>query len=152
MPTSLPIPQIKLGKRKERSQMCEVLTDDGRWIDVEMPVAESCVVDDKAKMAFLLSDFNQFQDAKDETTRQILTEKSRRPVCLREPDKLNDGVNDEQDRRDLSDDLFKTSSKRVRAETYEKINEADRMERAIFLVAIASSASLIIVALTQMMG
>jgi len=79
------VPSIKWGKRKNRSQMCEIFTDDGRILTVELAVLFGCVDDPERKMGFLLDDENQFVSEDGHWT-QILGERSSIPMCLVKPE------------------------------------------------------------------
>src|SRR3990170_2888065 len=103
MPLSIPLPQVKFGKIKKRSQICEILTDDGRWVDRELPVEYSCVVWEEAGLKFLLDPDNQYL-AEDGLWHQILTETSAVPLCPNVANKLQDGKNDEAELKKLGNE------------------------------------------------
>ena len=72
---------FSFGKLKQRSQMCELFTDDGQIKVVEYDVLKSCVDDPLTGVGYLLDADDQFM-AKDRQWYQILYEKSSLPVCL----------------------------------------------------------------------
>ena len=59
---SLTIPRlILIGKRKAKSIMCEMITLDGRSIDIELPVNRVCLNDDLQGNAFLIDPDEQYR-------------------------------------------------------------------------------------------
>ena len=69
-----------IGKTKTRSQMCEVFTEDGRIIDMEVPVLKGCAADDDKCSAWLLDPSNQVQDESTLTWFQPIGERSTIPM------------------------------------------------------------------------
>ena len=151
MPSSIPLPRIKFGKIKERSQMCEVLTDDGRMIDKEFPVLYSCMDDESTGMAYMISPENQYK-AEDGTMHQILTEKSQVPVCLRSEHYLNDGVNDEKELENIGNEIFGLTFDQKMAEGYQKISDSSGWNKIILIVSIVMVTLLLIVGITTLWG
>ena len=82
---SIPIPQIKMGKRKERSQMCKLITDDGRLVDRELKVDYGAMVDQAAGTLWQIDTEGQYM-ADDNVWYQILTEVSEYPVSTKAVD------------------------------------------------------------------
>lgn len=76
---SIPLPVIKLGKRKENSQMAHVSTTDGRCLQEEIPVTANSAVSDKHACFFILDDTEQYQ-GKDGHFYQLLSDKSALPL------------------------------------------------------------------------
>jgi len=79
-----------IGKTKERSQMCEIFTEDGRIIDVEIKVLKGCAADDNLCSAWLLDADNQMQDELTGLWFQLLGERSTIPIAVREVKKVKD--------------------------------------------------------------
>ena len=69
-----------IGKTKTRSQMCEVYTEDGRLIDIEIPVLKGCAADDEKCSAWLLDPSNQVQDEATGMWYQVIGERSTIPM------------------------------------------------------------------------
>jgi len=130
------------GKRKERSQICEVLTDDGRWIDKEFPALYSCVDDEVTGTAFHLDGENLFLD-KDGTWHQLLTEKSEIPICLRKQSMYQNGDNDEKELADLGDDIFKIFFDQRIAEALSKADDDSVVNKMIWIVGILCGTALV---------
>ena len=145
LPNSIPIPTIKLGKRKARSQMCEVFTDDGRWLDKEYPALYSYVEDEEAGMTYILDPENQFK-AEDNTMHQLLTEKSAIPLCLRQANAYQDkdGVAKTNDLVTLGNDLFRLTSKQKMAEQFRAIQVNDAWNKFIWIVSIVCGSMVVI--------
>jgi hypothetical protein len=87
IPTSIPVPQIRLGKRKERSLMWEMYTDDGRIVDVEIDVLLGCCDDIKRGKGFLLDVNNQYTNERGEWV-QVGWDRSLMPLCMIEETKI----------------------------------------------------------------
>jgi len=69
-----------IGKTKTRSQMCEVFSEDGRIIDMEVPVLKGCAADDEKCSAWLLDPSNQVQDESTGIWYQAIGERSTIPM------------------------------------------------------------------------
>ena len=152
MPIAIPgVPsfQIKLGKRKERSQMCELLTDDGRWIDIELPALYSCMADESLHSTYLIDADNQFL-AEDNNWHQLLTEKSQVPLCLRKESIYQDGVDDITELNNLANDLFRLTSKKKQSEQFIQMNKDATWNKILWLVTIICS-TMIVIAGAQML-
>jgi hypothetical protein len=127
MPTSIPVPQIKFGKTKQRSQMCDVFTIDGRLKIIELPVLHNCASD--GDHAFILDDNNQYYCEDDKTWHQILDERDAVPLQLRKDSYFADGEHDEQDLKEIRDELFRISSERAQAKEYARANTNDNWDK-----------------------
>jgi len=150
MPATISVPTIKWGKRKERSQMCEVLTVDGRWIDKELPALNNCV--DDGHRAFLLDANNQYYCEEDKTWHQILNELDQVPLSLREKSYLSDGKIDDEDLKAVGDDLFKLTSEQAQAEEYRKAKTNDAWNKLMWLFTIVFGALVIIAGMAYLKG
>jgi hypothetical protein len=148
---SIPLPTIKLGKRKERSLMCEVFTDDGRWVDREMPALSSCVDDEATGMTYLIDGDNQFL-AEDNNWHQLLTEKSQIPLCLRKTSVYQDGKNDDVELKAVSDDIFKLAFSQRQMEALKKAKSEDVWTKFTWIVSIVCGTILIIAMAHQFLG
>jgi len=149
---SIPLPQIKLGKRKERSQMCEVFTDDGRWIDRELPALNSCVDDEMVGTAFLLDPDNQFQ-AEDGNQHQLLTEKSQETLRLRKEqihEEEGDGGKDEL--VELRNSLFRLTSEQKQAEQFKKAETSEAWNKFLWIVSIVCGTMVLIAGMNYIGG
>jgi hypothetical protein len=69
-----------IGKTKTRSQMCEVFTEDGRIVDLEIPVLKGCVAADDKCSAWLMDPENQVQDESTGIWYQVYGERSTIPM------------------------------------------------------------------------
>lgn len=134
--TKIAIPGVRLtGKRKGRSQICEVLTDDGRWLDKELPALYGCVDDEGAGLAFILDAANQYL-AEDGYWHQLISEKSQVPICLRETSQYQNGVEDEKQLAELASNIFVVSAERAQAEEFSKADMDDKMDKMLWIVCI----------------
>lgn len=89
MRSSIPIPHLVFSKKKERSQVCEMFTDDGRIIDIEPDVLRGCADDPETGMAFLIDPDNQMTNETGDWV-QILSERSTLPVMMVKPKVIDD--------------------------------------------------------------
>jgi len=153
MPSSIPIPQIKFGKRKERSVMCEVFRDDGKWTVVELPALYSCVDNDMVKpgVAFLIDADNQYL-AEDGNWHQLITEKSQIPICLRKVNMYQDGKNDDKELEELGNELFIQTFEEKQVEAIEKAQQADKWDKVQRIVIIVCATILVIVGIRWITG
>jgi len=143
MPSSIPLPQLKFGKRKERSLVCEVFTDDGRWPNKELPVLNSCADDANVGMSFIIDPDNQFL-AEDGNWHQLVSEKSEIPICLRKESTLQDGKDDEGELKQLGHDIFRVSFKKELAEALENAKQSEAWNKLTWIVSIVCGTVLII--------
>lgn len=123
--------------------MCEVLTDDGRWIDKELPALYSCVDDEPTGMAFLIDPDNQFL-AEDGNWHQLLTEKSEIPLCLRKQSVYQDGKNDEDELNDLGNNIFGLTFEKRQAEAVANAKASDVWNKLTWIVSIGCGTLLLI--------
>lgn len=93
---NIPIPRVVFGKRKARSQMCLITTDDGRILPTELEVLRGCIDNVEKSSAFLIDKNNQMR-GEDGQMYQILSERSIRPIAVvkeREPEDLTKRVHE----------------------------------------------------------
>lgn len=147
MPSAIPIPRISLGKRKERSQMSELLTSDGRWLDKEYPAEYRSVVDEEGGSVYLIDEENQYLNEESYWV-QLMVETSSLPLPLKTGKSL--GSDDEEKVKDklelLGDDLFQLSSKRKTSELFEKMGKDEMWHKIMWLISIPCGTFLIIAA------
>ena len=134
---NIPLPVIHWGKRKERSQMCEIFTDDGRIVIDEMAVIKSCVDDDTREEGFLLDSDDQFL-GEDNHWYQILYEKSALPVCM-----IGNKVAQEANLTSVLNQLFLESQESAKEEQYRLAGKNVWWDRIVVIVSIASVTALI---------
>jgi hypothetical protein len=85
--------------------MCEVFTEDGRIVDIEIPVLKGCVADDEKCSAWLLDPENQVQDEKTGLWYQVIGERSTIPMeVIKDLHDLDD-----KEYRELIDKIFHES-------------------------------------------
>ena len=86
MPSSIPLPQVSLGRVKAKTQMCLLITNYGEVVRKEMETFLQTALDHKAKKAYLL-DWDEQMMGEDGLMYQVIYEKSCLPVCFTdEPD------------------------------------------------------------------
>jgi len=131
--------------------MCELLTDDGRWIDVELEAGASYVDWEETRMAFLIDPENQFL-AEDNNWHQLLTEKSQIPLSLRKQSVFQDGKNDEEELKLLGDEIFSQSFEERIAEEMEKANKNLSWEKFYKLACILAGTFLLALGMHYLWG
>jgi len=149
--TSIPLPSIKFAKKKERSQICEIFTDDGRLADKEEPVANSCAKDDTLEIAWLLVPENQFM-AEDGNWHQLVSEHSQIPICLIKESKLQDGDNDEAELDALSNDLYIVTFWQKMTEGIMKAKRGDALNKMQVIVGMICGTIILIGGLSMLGG
>lgn len=142
---------INLGKRKERSQMCELFTDDGRLIDMELPALNSCVDSESLGIAFLLDPQNQFL-AEDNNWHQLITEKSQIPLSLRNQAIVKDGEQTIAELNLLGDGLFKLTAEQKQAEQFRKAQSTEVWNKFLWIVSIVCGSFVIIAGMRYIWG
>jgi len=151
MPSSIPLPSLKFGKRKGRSLICEVFTEDGRWFDKELPVELGCVDSSAPVFAGIIDPENQFQAA-DGTWHQLISEKSDIPICLRKKSIYEDGNQDEEDKKKVRDGIFRVAFKKEQAEALENAKASEAWNRLTAIVTIVCVTLFLIVGMTFLRG
>ncbi len=136
---------IRLGKKRDRSQMCKIYTDDGRRVTHEGDVEMGCILDHDRRKAFLQDPDNQFRSLKDGQWYQILGERSSIPICLIKPTNV--------------DDLKKSFSKIYRAckenakfQQYIDAKKQGPLDKLIWLAAIGISGMVLYYAMRHFWG
>jgi hypothetical protein len=71
-----------ISKKKTRSQMYLIATDDGRSVEREMPVLNGPAYDEILDKGWLIDPDNQFRDEVTGHMYQIAGERSAQPICL----------------------------------------------------------------------
>jgi hypothetical protein len=148
MPTQIPIPQVKLGKRKERSQMWEMFTDDGRCVDLELPVLTGCCDDPTHSKGFLLDADNQYTDERGYWI-QVGWDRSLMPLCMIGKTKIlgmqnKDGVHDDDALiTDLVDQIFHEAKEGAQEKLWEGIAKNLLLDKLTWFIAIPCITALI---------
>lgn len=135
------IPTIRFGKRKQRSQMCEVFTDDGRIATIELDVMKSCVDDPDKGIGFLLDADDQFM-MEDRHWYQVLYEKSAIPICMI---KGSDVV--ETQLSTVLNQIFDESQEAAKEHQYNIATKNAMMDKLIWIIAIVCSSAIILFAI-----
>ncbi|MCK9571572.1 hypothetical protein M0R72_21660 [Candidatus Pacearchaeota archaeon] len=149
MPGSIPLPQISLGKNKEKSQMCEVVTTDGRLVVDEIPVTANCADSDKRGCAFIIDNSEQYL-AEDGSFHQLVSDKSRLPLMpvsevelIKKKEKELDGI---------ADDIFDLTEDMKINEQFANARKNDRGDVIKWVVSIVMGAFVIIAAMQYLWG
>lgn len=148
VPTNIPIPQIKLGKLKARSQMWEMFTDDGRVIDIELPVLTGCCDDPAHGKAFLLDAENQYTNEQGYWV-QIGADRSLMPLCMIQDTKILGNGNkpgksdDDALLTDLVDQIYHEAKEAKHEALWATISKNTFMDKLIWLIAIPCITALI---------
>lgn len=141
---TIPLPKVTLGKRKKRSQMCEIFTDDGRIIDVELDVLRGCVDDPDRNAAFLIDSDNQFV-CEDGQWHQIIGEHCTLPIRMITKDK-------ERDLDNLIPQIFRETHETAKLQQYENATKNAWMEKILWIVAIPCITFLLFYAIKELGG
>ena len=145
MPVSIPLPRLKWGKRKERSQMCEIVTSDSRIVDLELDVLSGCVQNTKltTQDAYILSPENQFYDEEESVWKQLLDELSGEPICLKKPI---------EDVKKLWGDIFENASVSAMLKKQKEAAQSVIWEKLTWIVSIVFGSFIIIAAIQYFKG
>lgn len=142
MPT-LVIPSVRWGKRKKRSQMTEVHTEDRRIEIVEMDVMRSCIDNPEKGMGFLLDGGNQYR-SEDGNWCQILWERTLYPVSSVKK-------REESNYKDLLLQIYREAKALAKQEQYKKMNQ-NRMNTFLWVVSIFCGTFIIIAGIRWLGG
>lgn len=147
MPASIPLPQIKWGKRKERSQMCVMFTSDGREENIELDALHGSIQNKKltTQDAFILSAENQFFDEDDSTWKQLINEMSGVPICMIKP-MSEDEVNKRWG------DIFENASVSAMIQKQKEAFQSVIWEKLTWIVSIVFGSFIIIAAIQYFKG
>ncbi len=149
---SIPLPSIKLAKKKDRAIIGEIFTDDGRIVDRELPSkVAGCVDDEKMGNAFLIDSEQQYM-AEDGEWHQLFSEKSQIPLSYRVQSKLLDGVNDEKEMNRLGNEIFVQAFEQKQMEWIEKAQVNDTMDKLMTIIIIVCVTGAIIVGMSYLWG
>jgi hypothetical protein len=107
---AIPSVNIQLGKRKQRSQMCLIFTDDGKIIERELAVLRGCCDDPEHNAAYLIDHENQYV-GQDGNSYQIVSERSCIPICMRQKSNITD-------LKKLMNDISKAASAAARRQPF----------------------------------
>lgn len=152
MSPSIPIPQVRLGKLKTRSQMWEMFTDDGRIVSLELPVLLSCCDDPAHGKAFLIDTANQYTDERGYWI-QVGADRSLMPVCMIEETKILGTVNEPGTHDDdgllskLVHQIFHEASESRKELVWLKAGRNTILEKIIWIIAIPCITALVAFAL-----
>lgn len=135
---------IKFGKTKQRSQMCEVFTEDGRILTMELEVLRGCADDPTSKQAFILDSSNQYVNIEDKTWTQPLWEPSTKPLRMINQD------NDE-DLEKLIDEIYNETWHNTIHDQYENVKKNEMENKIVWVVSLVCTAA-VIIALIQWAG
>lgn len=155
MPTSIPIPKVNWGKRKDRSLMGLIYTIDGRIRTTEIPVENDCAdlefVDGSGK-GFLIDADNQYEGAEDGLWYQLIDEQAQTPICMRETHKLQDGNDDEAQSKQLNDDIFQKAFRQKLMTGMLKAKTFNKQDRMVLIVSIVFGSLLIFAGMNYLWG
>jgi hypothetical protein len=134
---AIPSVNIQLGKRKQRSQMCEIFTDDGRIVQEEKVVLRGCCDDPDRNAAYLIDHNNQFK-GEDGNSYQICAERSLTPICLRiKNDKK------EEELKQLMKDIGRAAYRAAKRQQFLDAMKDTLLEKILWIVTIPCGTMLI---------
>lgn len=139
MPKTLTIPTLKWGKRKERSQVCEIFTEDGRIVDMELDVLHGCVQNKALESgdAHLISQENQFLDEEDDIWKQQIGELSVLPICMINPKSIGDS-------KDRVEKIYADRLESTMMATNKEALKSPVMERLLWIISIVCCTAIVI--------
>ena len=148
LPASIPLPQMRLDKRKTRSQIWEMYTEDGRSVDIELVTLVACCDDPSHGKAFLLDAQNQYTNERGYWV-QIGWDRSCMPLCPIEDTKIlgssnKPGVGDDEDLlTQLVDQLFHEAKEQRQESLWGRIGKNTLLDKLTWLIAIPCGTALI---------
>jgi len=154
MPTSIPIPQLKWGKKKERSIMALVFTIDGRIRTLEIPVESNCAnleYPDGSGKGFLIDAENQYE-GEDGLWYQLIDEQDQEPICLRKPHISIGEKEDEQKKKTASDEIFRRAFRQRLMEGMVRAKTTSSQDRMVLIVSIVFGSLLLFAGMNYLWG
>lgn len=153
LPSSIPIPRVSFGKTKERSLMCIVATQARKIRIEELPVLNSCVhwKELYPALRFLIDVNNQYLGP-DGNWYQVYSENSYIPLALVTGHYLQDGQNDDQEKKAIKNQLFKTTRRQVEVDQFKKAQENDAWNKLMWIVSIVFGALVIVAGIVYIGG
>ncbi len=138
---------ISFGKRKKKSQMNEIFTDDGRIPTIELEVSKGSMPDPERGAAFLLDEANQLV-AEDGNWTQILGERSCLPLAIITRPKAEDIKGSKNDPlHQLINQIFHETHEDAKLRQYMEAMKNAVLDKLVQLVAIPAAAFVVIYAL-----
>lgn len=150
-PITLPSLKVNLGKRKERSQICEVFTLDGRIIDREIPVVRGCMDDPAWGMGFIVDAGNQHMNEQGFWAQSIY-EDSVLPICSIQKRKEQDGNDDSGEVTKLIENINRETKALEKLKQYSKNASNEKMNKLLWLFGMGIGALLIIYGMNMLRG
>lgn len=136
---AITLPTLKWGKRKERSQMAEVFTEDGRIATYEFDVLQTCIDEPDKGIAFMLDAENQFS-GDGGVWYQILWERTCYPVSMIVTGK-------DPDLEKLMNQIHSETYDRESELQLNKVNKANKMTPWLWIISIVVSGFIVIAGL-----
>ena len=135
--------------------MCEIITPDGRWYDIEIPVQHGVMVDDARESVFLIDPDCQYQ-SEDGTWHQIIFEKSAQPLKLFK-DPMDEALSDAMEQAGqgdvtLAEELFDLTFQRKQADGFKQSSESSKRDWFLKIVSIVMVGLIVIVGISYMAG
>jgi hypothetical protein len=132
--------------------MCELFTDDGRLIDVELEVLPGggCLDDPIYGSAFIVDSTNQFIDEYG-NSKQILGERSTLPICLRS-EFGQESAADQDELRKIVNQIFKATYKsEIRQQFLDRLKH-EWLDKIILLVSIVIGSFVLMFGMGKIFG
>jgi hypothetical protein len=140
----IPLPQIRFTKKKEISQIMDVMTTDGRLVEPEIPVIANLATDENTGNSFLI-DPQELYQCKDGTFHQLVSDKSRKPI-------VPSWVKKDIDWKKITGGLVGLTYDIKRAEVFLQNKKNDYMDSLKVIVAIGAVAFIIVAAMQYLWG
>lgn len=125
--------------------MCELLTDDGRWIDKELKVLYKSMEDESAGTLYLIDPDNQYL-AEDNNQHQIISEQSEMPISMRKESAFASDPNKKgvDPLAKLSNDVYRQTFKEKQVQIMRNVQVDSNMNKFIWIISIVCGTFLII--------
>ena len=133
--------------------MCIISTQARKIRIVELPVLNSCVhwAELDPALKFLIDVNNQYLGP-DGNWYQVYSENSYIPLALYTQNYLQDGENDDKEKRGIRNALFKITSRQTEAEQFKKAKENDAWNKLMWIVSIVFGSFVIVAGIVYLGG
>ncbi len=142
------MPRVIWGKRKKRSQICEIFTEDGRIETMEFDVLRGCVDDPILGIGFILDADDQYV-GEDKYWHQILGERSMLPIRMLNPKGVDE---DEEALNKIIDQIFEASCEAAKLAQYTKAANKNKSDNLVKMFTVGMACFLIIFAMVYYGG
>jgi hypothetical protein len=138
------LPILKFTKKKETTQIMDVMTTDGRLVEPEIPVISSIATDENTENSFLINP-RELYLCKDKMYHQLVSDKCKKPL-------IPSWVQSDVDYKKVSGVVVGLTYDIKRAQQFLANKKSDYMDSLKVIVAIGAVAFVLVAAMHYLWG